>query len=79
MCGTTLSRLHKEKKGCVVQADLVDYWAVGGEGAEFRRVVPGARSLLKFLSGNSKLERLFSQLLKFCLMRHASLLMCELC
>ena len=43
-----------------MQADLDDYWAVGGEGAEFRRVVPGARSLLKLLSGNSKLERLFS-------------------
>ena len=48
------------QEGCVVQSDPVDYWAMGGEGAEFRRVVPGARSLLKFLSDNSKLERLFT-------------------
>ena len=48
------------QEGCAVEADPVDYWAAGGEGAEFRRVVPGARSLLKLLSGNSKLERLFS-------------------
>ena len=38
----------------------IEYWAEGGDGAEFRRVVPGARSLLKCLSGNAKLERLFS-------------------
>ena len=39
---------------CIVRA------AVGGEGAEFRRVVPGERSLLKFMFGNLKFKRLFS-------------------
>ena len=43
-----------------MQADLDDYWAVGGGGAEFRRVVPGERSLLKLLLGNLNFKRLFS-------------------
>ena len=43
---TGLARTYHED--CVVQGDLGDYWTVGGEGDEFRRVVPGERSLLKF-------------------------------
>ena len=43
-----------------MQADLVDFWAVGGEGAEFRCVVPGERSLLKCLYSNLKCKRLFT-------------------
>ena len=48
------------QEGMVLDAHPLEYWAEGGEVAEFRRVVPGARSLLKFLSGNATLERLFS-------------------
>ncbi len=41
--------------------DPLLYWAEGGVGAtSFQLVKYGARSLLKFLSGNAKLERVFS-------------------
>ena len=68
-------RIYHE--GCVVQADLVDFWAVGGEGAEFRCVVPGERSLLKFLLGNFFLSVCSVQFLKICGMRHVSRLTCR--
>ena len=41
--------------------DPLMYWAEGGVGASsFQLVKFGARSLLKFSSGNAKLERVFS-------------------
>ena len=48
-----------------MQVDPVDYLAVGGEGAEFRLIVPGERSLLTFLSCNLNFERLFSAVAQY--------------
>ena len=64
-------------QGCVVQGDLGDYWTVGGEGAEFRRVVPGERSLLKFCFLIKKLSVDSVRFRKICGMRRANRLTCR--
>ena len=45
----------------------VAFWSEGGDGRAFTKLVRGGRSLLKFSSGNGKLERVFSHAIQvFC-------------
>ena len=47
--------------------DPVAFWSDTGDGRAFTKMMPGARSLLKFSSGNAKLERVFSHAIQvFC-------------